>query len=142
MKKGMIRIPVYVCMAIVVACNNKSSTKQFKINGTITNSTAKMIYLEEMPAGSSQASIIDSSVLGKDGSYHLKANYKESGMYGLRLDQNKYAVAYVINDAPEFTVNVELNKQNNEYADKYDIKGSPASLAMKNFVASFGSDLQ
>jgi peroxiredoxin len=142
MKKGMIRIQLFLFMAIAVACNNKSSTRQFKINGTIANSTAKKIYLEEMPAGSSQASIIDSSVLDKDGRYHLKANYKESGMYGLRLDQNKYAVAYVINDAPEFTVNVELNKQNNEYADKYDIKGSPASLAMKNFVASFGSDLQ
>ena len=138
----MIRIPVYLFIAIIVACNNKSSTKQFEISGTITNSTAKNIYLEEMPAGSSQAIIVDSSVLSKEGKYHLKAVYKESGMYGLRLDQNKYAVAYVINDVPAFTVNVQLNKENNEFADKYEIKGSPASLAMKEFIASYGNDLQ
>lgn len=138
----MIRIPAYLFLAIMVACNNKSSTKQFEISGTITNSTARNIYLEEMPAGSSQATIVDSATLGKDGKYQLKANYKESGMYGLRLDQNKYAVAYVINDVPAFTVNVELNKENNEFADKYEIKGSPASLAMKEFIANYGNDLQ
>ena len=133
----------YVFLVITwAACSDKSGEKKFEISGVITNSTAKMVYLEEMPAGSSQGTIVDSSVISKEGGYELKADVKESLIYGLRLDKNAYAVSYVINDVPKVTLNVELNKQNNQYADKIDVKGSPASQAMKDFIAEYNNDLQ
>lgn len=126
----------------LAACSGKSGEKKFEINGIITNSTAKMIYLEEMPAGSSAGVIVDSAVISKEGGYRLKAVLKESLIYGLRLDKDAYSVSYVINDVPKVTVNIELNKQNNQYADKIEVKGSPASLLMKDFIAEYNTDLQ
>ncbi|HEY6503376.1 MAG TPA: TlpA disulfide reductase family protein [Chitinophagaceae bacterium] len=127
---------------LVIACNDTDSKKQFEVSGTISNSTARMVYLEELPAGSSQGTIIDSSVLSKEGRYKLKADPKESLIYSLRLDQNTYAVAYIINDVPKLTLNVELNKLNNQFAEKSQIEGSPASQAMKEFIADYNNDLQ
>lgn len=133
----------YAILAIVwVACSDKSSEKKFEISGVVANSTAKMIYLEELPAGSSQGIIVDSSHISKEGGYTLKAEKKESLIYGLRLDKNDYAVSYVINDVPKITLNIELNKLNNQYADKIEVKGSPASQAMKDFIAEYNNDLQ
>lgn len=128
---------------ILFACNsNKGTEKQFEISGKIANSTARMVYLEELPAGSDEAIIADSSVLGKDGTYKLTAQPEESVVFSLRLDQDMYSIAYVINDASSIVMNVELNKENNHFADKYEIRGSPASQAMKDFIAGYSADLQ
>lgn len=127
--------------ALAIACSNEKAGKKFVVSGAITNSTARMVYLEELPAGSQQSRIVDSSVL-KNGKYELKAEPEESIIYGLRMDQNPYAVAYVINDAPQVTLNVELDKNNNQYANKYEIIGSPASQAMKDFVSTYNEELQ
>jgi len=133
---------IYVFIAILfVACKNDSK-KQFEVSGAIKNSNAKTVYLEEVPAGSNQGTIVDSSAVSKDGHYKLKAGTKESVVYNLRLDQNNFPLAAVINDVPTITLNIELSKENNQFAEKYDVKGSPASQEMKDFMYAFNNELQ
>ena len=133
---------VYVCTAfLAIACKNETK-KQFEVSGTIKNSNAKMVYLEEVSAGSSQGTIVDSATVGKDGHYKLKTGAKESVVYNLRLDQNNFPLAAVINDVSKITLDVELSKENNQFAEKYEVKGSPVSQEMKDFMYSFNNDLQ
>ncbi len=83
---------------LFISCGNSSSEKKFTVTGTITNSTAKMIYLEKVPASYYAANDIGFSKIRKDGKFSLKADARESVVYNLRLDQNEYPVASVIND--------------------------------------------
>jgi peroxiredoxin len=129
-------------LALAMACGPKTSKKDFIVNGTITGSTAKMVYLEELPAGSTQPIIVDSAVIGKDGKFALKTIIRESLVYNLRLGQNDYPVAAVINDVPRITLNIEMKDGDNQFADKYEVKGSPASSEMKEFMTTLGNELQ
>jgi len=134
---------IYAVVALVFAgCTDNTSKKQFEVSGTITNSTAKKMYLEEVPAGGMQGMIVDSAIIGKKGEYELKADAKEALIYNLRLDQNMYPVAAVINDVPKMTLNIGLSRENSQFAEKYDVKGSPASQQMKDFMYAFNNDLQ
>jgi peroxiredoxin len=139
MKKELIALAVILSL---VSCTSKTSEKKFEVSGTIGNNTARMIYLEEIPVATMQRIIVDSAVLGKDGKYILKAGTKESGVYNLRLDKSIYPLAAVINDTPKITVNATLSKENNLFAESYDVKGSIASKAMKDFMYAFNNKLQ
>jgi peroxiredoxin len=139
MKKWVI---VFASIAVLVSCNGKSSKKNFEVSGTITNGTGKIIYLEKLPVATMQRIVMDSARLGKDGKYILKANASEASVFNLRLDQSDYPVAAVINDTPKITVDVTLSKENNQFAESYDVKGSIASKEMKDFMYAFNNKLQ
>ena len=62
--------------------------------------------------------------------------------YNLRLDKSNYPFAAVINDVKKVTVDVTFNKENKEFPDKYEVKGSEASNQMKDFMFAFNSQLQ
>lgn len=129
-------------MAALVSCKNKSSVKKFEVKGTIINNTAKMIYLEEIPMATMQAVVIDSAVLGKDGKYALKTVASEARVYNLRLDQSMYPVAAVINDASSITLDATFSKENNQFVEKYEVKGSAGSQELKDFMVGFNTKLQ
>ena len=48
----------------------------------------------------------------------------------------------MINDAGEVRLSIVMSKENNEFAEKYDVEGSPASQQMKTFMYDFNNDLQ
>lgn len=131
-----------IATTVLMSCGESSSEKKFLVSGVISNNTAKMIYLEKIPAASMQPMISDSAEIGKDGKFSLKADAGESVVYNLRLDQNRYPVASVINDAEKVKLNIQLSKENNEFAEKYEVEGSPASQQMKDFMYAFNNDLQ
>lgn len=131
-----------IATTVLMSCGESSSEKKFLVSGVISNNTAKMIYLEKIPAASMQPMISDSAEIGKDGKFSLKADAGESVVYNLRLDQNRYPVASVINDAEKVKLNIQLSKENNEFAEKYEVEGSPASQQMKDFMYTFNNDLQ
>ncbi|PZR29336.1 MAG: alkyl hydroperoxide reductase [Citrobacter freundii] len=128
--------------ALLVSCNNKPGSKYFEVSGTILNSNAKWVYLEKVSAAAMQPVLEDSAKLEKDGKFILHAKPDESVVFNLRLDQSMYPVASVINDTDKVKLTIELNKQNGQFAEKYDVQGSPASLAMKDFMFAFNNDLQ
>jgi thiol-disulfide isomerase/thioredoxin len=129
-------------IALMVSCNNKSSVKKFVINGTITKNTAKVIYLEEIPMTTMQPVIVDSAVLKGDGKYELSTGASEERVYNLRLDKNRFPMAAVINDATKITLNAVFSKENTEFVDSYEVKGSAASNKLKEFMVAFNSKLQ
>ena len=131
-----------VVIMILGSCTSKPSEKKFRVSGMIVNNPAQIIYLEEIPMATMQRIITDSAVLGKDGKYELKADMAEDRVYNLRLDQNEYPMAAVINDALKITVDATFAKENTQFAEKYDVKGSAASQQMKDFMIAFNSKLQ
>lgn len=140
MKK--IILAVFV-IAVIASCKEKAaSEKSFTVTGTITNNTAKMVYLEEIPMTSMQPSVTDSFAIDKNGKYELHAAPAEARLYNLRLDQSQYPVATVINDAEKITLDIKFNKDNNQFADSYEVKGSKASSQIKEYMLAFNNKLQ
>ena len=139
MKKWLI---VFASIVILISCTGKSSSKKFEVSGTISNNSAKMIYLEELPIATMQRMEVDSALLGKDGKYSLKTDVSEAAIYNLRLDQNVYPVASVVNDVSKIELNATISKVNSQFIESYDVKGSTASKEMKDFMYSFNDKLQ
>ncbi|HWC52874.1 MAG TPA: TlpA disulfide reductase family protein [Chitinophagaceae bacterium] len=129
-------------LVLIAACNNKSAKKQFEISGTLTNSHARMIYLEEVPMATMQRVVIDSAVIGKDGKYSLTTGANEETIYNLRLDQSTFPLTSVINDVPAITLNATFSNDSNHVMEQYDVKGSPASGQLKDFMYAFTEKLK
>jgi peroxiredoxin len=111
----------------LLSCKHEAS-KQFEVSGHIRNSVDKMVYLQETPLGSGERIIADSSIVGKDGSYSLKAKSTEESLFSLFLKGEIYPFAYVINDVSKIVVNADAQNQTD-----YEIKGSEASKSLKDF---------
>ncbi len=138
----MNKIFVAVVVIALVGCNSESSEKKFEVNGTVINSNSKTIYLDEMPMATMQRMVADSAEIGKNGKFTLKTTMEESRVYSIRVGDNPAPLADIINDAPKITVDITLNKENNQYLEKYEVKGSPASQQMKDFLLAFNNKLQ
>ncbi|HEV7783212.1 MAG TPA: TlpA disulfide reductase family protein [Chitinophagaceae bacterium] len=138
----MKKLFVAAVMVSLVSCKGKEAGKAFEVSGIITNNSAKMIYLEELPMATMQAVIVDSAEVGKNGKYSLHADEKESSVYNLRLDRSAYPFAAVINDTKKVTVDVTFSKEDKEFPEKYEVKGSESSQQMKDFMFAFNSQLQ
>ncbi|MCX6318382.1 MAG: TlpA disulfide reductase family protein [Bacteroidetes bacterium] len=129
--------------AIVSSCKDKAtSEKKFTVTGTITNNMSKVIYLEEIPMTSMQPSIADSFIIDKNGKFELHTATTEARLYNLRLDQNQYPVTSVINDAEKVELTIRFSKENNQFAESYEVKGSKASSQMKDYMVAFNGKLQ
>ena len=118
-----------VMVAGCVACNQEKSTKNFEVEGTVKNTTAKMIYLEEIVPNSNNPVIMDSSEIGSNGSFELDAQTKEESFYQLRLQNQLTPFVFLINDVPELKVTADLNNA----TQPYSVEGSPASKALAEF---------
>ena len=105
MKRGLLWLGI---IALVAGCKNESGTGKFEVSGTIANSGAKMIYLEELPPVTMLKVVVDSATLGADGKYTLKAKATEATIFNLRLDQQEYPLASVVNDNAKITVNANI----------------------------------
>ena len=139
----MKRIAIAAVAAIALfSCKGKTDEKAFEVSGTITNNSATMIYLEHLPMATAQPTVIDSVIVGKNGKYSLQAGALESSVFNLRLDRSAYPFASVINDVKKITVDVTFSKENKEFPEKYEVKGSAASNGMKDFMFAFNSQLQ
>lgn len=116
--------------AFLISCKPQNQ-RGFEVTGTIKNSADKMVYLEETPLATGQRIVADSSMIGNDGSYHLRAKSSEESLFSLFLKSEIYPFAYVINDASEITVNADMRNPAG-----YEVKGSSASKSLKDFSLS------
>ncbi len=66
--------------------------------------------------------VVDSAELGQDGKFKLKTTTGEARVYNLRLDQNNYPLAAVINDAAKITVDAVFNAANKQFPESYEVK--------------------
>ncbi|MCH5716509.1 DUF4369 domain-containing protein [Niabella hibiscisoli] len=129
-------------LLVLVACKDDNKKNSFTVSGKITNGSGKMVYLEEVLIGTMRPVIVDSAALNSDGTFKIETETGESAIYNVRLDQAMYPVASVINDGPSVELDVVMNKENNQFSEKYEVKGSPASEKMKTFMFAFNEKLQ
>jgi peroxiredoxin len=121
---------IWLVLAIGIwSCGNKYGGKKLEVSGTIRNSSAKTVYLEEIPFTGSAPVIIDSAEIAKDGSFLLETNTKEEGLFSIRTSQSIYPTALVISDANKITVQADAANQD----EPYTVKGSDASQALLEY---------
>ena len=133
---------VIAAISLLTSCKGKKDGNQFEVKGTIANNTARMIYLEEVPMIPQNGVIRDSAELGKDGKFKLKTSLAEARVYNLRLDQNEYPIAAIINDVSSINLDARFSKENSQFVESYEVKGSPVSQQLKEFMTGFNSRLQ
>jgi len=123
---------IYGFVAVgLFACNSKKDGQTIEVEGTVKNTDAKMVYLEENVPNNGPT-IMDSATLKADGSFELKAPSKEEVLYQLRLAGKTTPFALFINDVPKLKVNADLNNA----TQPYTVEGSAASKAMIDFDKS------
>jgi len=116
-------------VAGIISCGEKSGNS-FSVVGVIKNSTAKKIYLEETALGVQQRVLVDSAVLGRDGSFSLKAKPEDETLFNLYLDNEVYPFLPLINDASKVTVSADLNDR----ANSIKAEGSAGTKAVSDFL--------
>lgn len=129
-------------VVLLLSCKDGGSGKKLEVSGTINNSPVKMIYLEEIPMTTMERILVDSSEISKDGKYKLKTETGEARVYNIRLSQSNYPLAAIINDATKISVDAVFSKENTQFPESYDVKGSLASSEMKEFMTGFNGKLQ
>ena len=134
-------IAVILIFIIFTACKDKEPTegRTFKVSGTLTNSRAKKVYLEQIGMLNMQPTVVDSSTITNDGKYRLSANSNKDMVYTIRLDQNQFPAITLINDTTPVIVNATFPAASNQYVEKYDITGSPASLQFREFITTLAN---
>ncbi len=128
----------YIAAAALLfsACNNNGQ-EAYTVKGSIKNSNATTIYLEEATPTQAQPVIVDSATIEKDGDFELETLSKGEALYSLRLGNNRYPFASFINDSESITINADFSNPQ----DPYTVKGSLASEALKDYLSNLGSRL-
>lgn len=91
----MKRIAFIICvLSLVVSC--KKGTADFVLKGTVTDNTfsmnlsGAMIYLYQVPAGTSQQDLIASATVGSDGQYSFTFPREKMDKYILKVSKTGY----------------------------------------------------
>jgi len=74
--------------------------------------------------------LVDSAVLGRDGSFSLKAKPEDETLFNLYLDNEVYPFLPLINDASKITVSADLNDR----ANSIKAEGSAGTKAVSDFL--------
>jgi peroxiredoxin len=139
------QIFILIAAVTIAGCNEENTTvatgKLFKVSGSLTNSKAKMVYLEEIPMATMQRTVVDSATINASGVYELKTRTDAEGIYTLRLDKNLYPSVTLVKDTNEIVINASFNDKGNEYVDSYEVIGSPSSIKLKDYLTGFGNSL-
>jgi peroxiredoxin len=131
MKK--ILAPAFV---LLLAGCKESGQGSFTVSGTIKNTNAKTVYLEETPLNNGAPVLVDSAMVTEDGKFEVSALSKGESVYNLRLNNQEYPVATVINDESDITINIDPTSK-----DVYTVKGSDASEALRSYFFTSGEKL-
>jgi peroxiredoxin len=121
---------------LLASCKDEYK-KSFTISGTLKNTQAKVVYVEESIIVTGEKNIKDSANIGADGKFSVKIKAKEEGIYNLRLQTDPSAFATIINDTNNIELEADFNKRNSFY----DVKGSKSSETIEEYFAKI-SEMQ
>jgi hypothetical protein len=124
-----------VCLAIL-SCTQKTED-DYTVAGTLANTTAQTVYLEENTLSAAQPVIVDSARIAGNGAYELSTLSRDEGIYSLRLAGNRFPFVSFVNDSKEITINADFKN----VEDPYTIKGSESSQALKTYLAGLGKKI-
>ncbi|MCD4663781.1 MAG: redoxin domain-containing protein [Bacteroidales bacterium] len=115
-----------ITIIIIFSCNRKKETGLTTISGHFPKFTGQLIYLEELNV--SNALIIDSVEISKDGTFDFKMNQEDAGFYILTTDNENYVILQI-----EKNEKVKIKADDDPFLGKYQVKGSPGSKLVMNF---------
>ena len=115
-----------ITIIIIFSCNRKKETGLTTISGHFPKFTGQLIYLEELNV--SNALIIDSIEISKDGTFDFKMNQEDAGFYILTTDNENYLILQI-----EKNEKVKIKADDDPFLGKYQVKGSPGSKLVMNF---------
>ena len=121
--------------ALLFASCGQNSQEEYTVKGSLKNTPATTVYLEEATPQQAQPLIVDSATVDKNGRFELATLSKGEALYSLRLSTNRYPFASFINDTEEVTINADFSN----LQDPYTVKGSPASQALKDYLTTIGN---
>lgn len=110
--------------AAAFALASCSQNNGFVVEGQITGSDVKKVYLEKV-AGT--VSIIDSFEIGDNGKFKFVGSEPKRGIYRLNF-QNVRAIDLVLDNTSEVSLTIDAKSKMNEY----DVQGSEASTKIKD----------
>ena len=96
----------------------------FEINGKITNSDGKYLYLDELKVSSSIP--VDSVMLEKDGSFKFNGKIDYPNFYLLRLNEKNFVTLLV-----DTTEKISVFGDASNFSRDYIVEGSPGSLLVQ-----------
>jgi peroxiredoxin len=121
---------------LALSCTQKSQD-DYTVAGTLANTAAQTVYLEENGLAAAQPVIVDSARIKGNGTYELSTITREEGIYSLRLAGNRFPFVSFVNDSKEITINADFKNVENPYT----IKGSESSQALKTYLSGLGQKI-
>ena len=125
-------IAAITCSLFTLACQEKKNGP-FVVTGNISNAPGKKVLLMEIPYSSPEPIVLDSTTLGEKGSFTLRANAKEEGIYRLALENGPDVI--LINDGKTIRINMDVN----DYAN-YTVEESPATKSLQDLFHVYRKD--
>lgn len=127
----MRKLSLLVSLSVLLfACENKK-TGSFTVSGTLKNTTAKAVYIEETNIATGEKQVKDSSTISEDGKFSMQVQSSEEGVYNLRLQNEAAQFATIINDASKINLEADFNKR----YDFYNVSGSTTSKSIQEYLA-------
>ena len=121
---------------VLLNCDSKTA-EEFEVKGSVKNSGAEVIYLEETDVNGNPL-ILDSARISKNGEFELATIPKEENIMSLRLNNQRFPIVSFINDSKKITVNIDLDNPE----DYYSVAGSDASQMMKDYLKHLSQQLR
>ena len=120
-------IPALFSLLLIGTLNSCSNdTKSFSISGKFEGMPAQTLRLEELTVDD-QFNLIDTTTSSEDGSFTLKGETPDAGMYRLNFMNDKFIFLSLENGK------VEVKGNWADFQD-YSINGSPASSSIKGLL--------
>jgi peroxiredoxin len=114
---------VFMSLLLLFSCAHKN---EFDISGTIKNpGTLKAVYL--LAADSTSIAVVDSTMLGQDGTFKFKHNGPYANLYKLRVGGAIYDL--IARNGDDITFNTDLN----DTLHNYQISGSEESEKIQEY---------
>jgi len=89
-----------------------------------------------------QRVLIDSVKPDKDGSFKLQAKAEEETIFNIRVENQEYPAASLVNDAATVSLTLHYNPAGLDFPDRYEVTGSPLSNSLQAYMLVFNKQLE
>ena len=126
-------LTVILALFIVgTGCKNKHA--YFEIQGKIVHAKGTKLSLKQLQIGNQNPVLIDTSIIGKDGSFYLKTFMPfDQALFVLSVENGPEV--YLVNDVPNINLNVDI-----DHYKQYKVEGSPSSIQLHTFLDAYSSN--
>jgi peroxiredoxin len=119
-------------LVLLASCNEKNNSGgSFTVSGTLKNTEAKTVFIEETNIATGEKTLKDSSAISADGKYAMTVKAEKEGVYNLRLQNDAPPFVTLVNDASKINIDADFSKQ----TEFYSVTGSDASKKIKEYLS-------